>query len=156
MQRCTRKPKTLVVHALVLLWAFYFCVGFTFHYHPDYVHAHADELQPHDHTGHFHSHEVEGFAAVINPDASPVLPGETHHHTESMPGSDSETLQLNFNKNSLPPLKFKVVVHSAIISVASQDSPRIAWHAMQQNVPLNPALHSPLAASGRAPPALLS
>ncbi|MGP0630247.1 hypothetical protein ACTRW9_11090 [Nitrospina sp. 32_T5] len=151
-----RKPRSLVVHMLILLWTFYFCVGFTFHYHPDYVHAHADELQPHDHTGHFHSHEVEGFAAAIHSGWDHHEAEESHHHSESAPGSDSETVQLELNKHSLVPVKLKVVAPLAVLLVLPQQDHRISWQPVQHDVPLSEVRHLPIALSGRAPPALLS
>lgn len=151
-----QKPRSLVVHLLILLWTFYFCVGFSFHYHPGYVHAHADELQPHDHTGHFHSHEVEGFAAAMHSSASHHQGEASHHHSESTPGSNSKTVQLEFNKHSLVPVKLKVAVPLAMLHLLPQQENRIAWQSVQHDVPLTEVRHLPIALSGRAPPALLS
>jgi len=156
MRTSTRKFNRIPVYTLVLMWALYFCVGFTFHYHPTYNHAHAGQLQPHDHPGHFHSHEVERIASAINPDASPLLPGETHHHSESTPGGDSETLQLELNKHSLLPLKFKVAFTAAVIQVIHQEDDRIVHEPVPLALPFTKTRHLPLSISGRAPPAILS
>jgi len=71
------------------------------HYHPEYVHAHDGALQPHEHSGHFHSHELDSLARIFDFDEAPLRPGETHHHSENLPGSDSETVQYDFNHSGI-------------------------------------------------------
>lgn len=86
--------------AFVLLWTFHFSFGMFTHYHPEYVHAHDGELSAHAHGGHFHSLELDTLAHLIEPDHQhPLLPGETHHHSESMPGNDAESVQYDFNSS---------------------------------------------------------
>ena len=100
IRRFTHSRPALTV-AFVLLWTFHFSFGMFTHYHPEYVHAHDGELQAHQHGGHFHSLELDTLARFIEPDAQPLLPGETHHHSESLPGNDAETAQYDFNKSGV-------------------------------------------------------
>ena len=86
--------------AFVLLWTFHFSFGMFTHYHPEYVHAHDGELQAHAHGGHFHSLELDTLAHLIESDHHhPLLPGETHHHSETLPGNDAESVQYDFNSS---------------------------------------------------------
>lgn len=156
MSQQIRKLKRVPVYSLILLWVFYFTVGFTFHYHPTYNHAHAGQLQPHDHPGHFHSQEVERIAAAIHPGFSPLLPGETHHHSESIPGDDSETLQLEFNKSSLPSIQPKCASNAAVIQVFHQEHGHGVHHTLVPTPPSKRARHLPPSLSVRAPPGFLS
>lgn len=88
--------------AFVLLWTFHFSFGMFTHYHPEYVHAHDGELASHAHGGHFHSLELDTLAHLIEPDPHhPLLPGETHHHSETMPGGDAESAQYDFNSSGI-------------------------------------------------------
>ena len=87
--------------AFVLLWTFHFSFGMFTHYHPEYVHAHDGELQAHAHGGHFHSLELDTLARFIEPDHQPLRPGETHHHSESLPGSNAESAQYDFNTSGI-------------------------------------------------------
>ena len=88
--------------AFVLLWTFHFSFGMFTHYHPEYAHAHDGELQAHQHGGHFHSLELDTLAHLIEPDHHhPLLPGETHHHSESLPGGDAESVQYDFNSSGI-------------------------------------------------------
>jgi len=94
IRRFTNSRPALIV-AFVLLWTFHFSFGMFYHYHPEYLHAHDGELQAHSHSGHFHSLALEHLAGFLDS-------GETHHHSESLPGSDAETVQYDLNKSSLP------------------------------------------------------
>ena len=99
-----RRFKTIrpaLTFGFVLLWTFHFSFGMFTHYHPEYVHAHDGELQAHAHGGHFHSLELDTLARFIDSDEAPLRPGETHHHSESLPGSDTETAQYDFNKSGV-------------------------------------------------------
>ncbi len=87
--------------AFVLLWTFHFSFGMFTHYHPEYVHAHDGELQAHQHGGHFHSLELDTLARFIDSGDQPLRSGETHHHSESLPGSDAETAQYDFNTSGI-------------------------------------------------------
>lgn len=91
----------MLTFAFVLLWTFHFSFGMFYHYHPEYVHAHDGELQAHEHGGHFHSLELDSLARFIDSSESPLRPGETHHHSESLPGGDTETAQYDFNKSGV-------------------------------------------------------
>jgi hypothetical protein len=94
--------RPMLTFAFVLLWTFHFSFGMFTHYHPEYVHAHDGELQAHQHGGHFHSLELDTLAHLIEPDHQhPLLPGETHHHSESMPGNDAESVQYDFNSSGI-------------------------------------------------------
>ena len=95
----TRRPA--LIFLFVLLWTFHFSFGMFTHYHPDYVHAHDGELQAHAHGGHFHSLELDSLARIFDTDEAPLRPGETHHHSETLPGSDSETAQYDFNHSGI-------------------------------------------------------
>jgi hypothetical protein len=87
--------------AFVLLWTFHFSFGMFYHYHPEYVHAHDGELQAHEHSGHFHSLELVNLARFVDSGEAPLRPGETHHHSESLPGNDTESAQYDFNKSGV-------------------------------------------------------
>ncbi len=100
IRRFTQNRPALVV-AFVLLWTFHFSFGMFTHYHPEYVHAHDGELQAHQHGGHFHSLELDTLARFIDSGDQPLLPGETHHHSESLPGSDAESAQYDFNSSGI-------------------------------------------------------
>ena len=95
------KIRPALINGFVLLWAFHFSFGMFNHYHPDYTHAHDGELQAHQHGGHFHSLELDTLARFIEPDHQPLRPGESHHHSESLPGSDAETAQYDFNPSGI-------------------------------------------------------
>ena len=100
IRRFTKNRPALIV-AFVLLWTFHFSFGMFTHYHPEYVHAHDGELQAHAHGGHFHSLELDTLARFIEPDHQPLRPGETHHHSETLPGNDAETTQYDFNPSGV-------------------------------------------------------
>jgi len=100
IRRFTQNRPALVV-AFVLLWTFHFSFGMFTHYHPEYVHAHDGELQAHQHGGHFHSLELDTLARFIDSGMSPLRPGDTHHHSESLPGSDAESVQYDFNSSGI-------------------------------------------------------
>ena len=100
IRRFTNKRPALIF-AFVLLWTFHFSFGMFTHYHPEYVHAHGGELEAHEHGGHFHSLELDSLAHFFGSDETPLRPGETHHHSESLPGSDSETAQYDFNHSGI-------------------------------------------------------
>jgi len=95
------KSRPMLTFAFVLLWTFHFSFGMFTHYHPEYVHAHGGELQAHEHSGHFHSLELDILAKLIGSDEPPLRHGETHHHSENLPGGDSETAQYDFNKSGV-------------------------------------------------------
>ena len=101
MIRRFKNIRPVLTFAFVLLWTFHFSFGMFTHYHPEYVHAHGGELQAHAHGGHFHSLELDSLARFLDPDEAPLRPGETHHHSESLPGSDSETAQYDFNHSGI-------------------------------------------------------
>ena len=108
MIRRTLKIRPALVYGFGLLWAFHFSFGMFHHYHPDYVHAHDGELQAHQHGGHFHSLELEHLARFIDSEEPPLRPGETHHHSESLPGGDAESVQFDSNPSSLPKVQLAV------------------------------------------------
>ena len=123
MIRRLLKIRPALVVAFVLLWTFHFSFGMFTHYHPEYVHAHDGELQAHQHGGHFHSLELDTLARFIEPDVQLLLPGETHHHSESLPGNDAESVQYDFNSSGITKVvqlavKFHLVATPAnIVSV---------------------------------------
>ncbi len=102
------KFRPALINGFVLLWAFHFSFGISQHYHPDYAHAHDGEVQAHSHGGHFHSLELELLARFIDAGGQPLHPGGTHHHSESLPGSDPETIQYNFNHSGVTKVKLAV------------------------------------------------
>lgn len=95
----------MLTFAFVLLWTFHFSFGMFTHYHPEYAHAHSGELQAHEHGGHFHSLELDALASLIGPNETPLRSGETHHHSESLPGGDAETAQYDFNHSGITKVK---------------------------------------------------
>ncbi len=101
MIRRILKTRPALMVAFVLLWTFHFSFGMFTHYHPEYVHAHDGELQAHAHGGHFHSLELETLARFIDTGEAPLRPGKTHHHSESLPGSDTESAQYDFNPSGV-------------------------------------------------------
>jgi hypothetical protein len=107
IRRFTKSRPGLIV-TFILLWTFHFSFGVFNHYHPEYAHAHDGELQAHAHGGHFHSLELEYLAHFVDDDGPPLLPGETHHHSESLPGSDPETAQYDFNSSGITKIKSAV------------------------------------------------
>jgi len=102
--------KVFGTYGLVLLWLFHFSIGVFLHFHPSYTHAHTGGLEPHSHGGHFHSQEMEQLAEWIHTKSNPLRAGESHHHDESLPGSDAETVQFEVNRHSLPSAKIVLPV----------------------------------------------
>jgi len=94
-----------LIYGFVLLWACHFSFGMFYSYHPEYVHAHDGETQTHEHSGRFYSLEMDALANWIKPGHTPLLPGETHHHSEGLPENDAETVQYDINKSSLPKIQ---------------------------------------------------
>ena len=119
----TIRPALIV--AFVLLWTFHFSFGMFTHYHPEYVHAHDGELQAHAHGGHFHSLELDTLARFLDTDEAPLRPGETHHHSESLPGSDTETAQYDFNSSGITKVAKLVVdfnLFATPVNIVSADT----------------------------------
>ena len=94
-----------LVYGFALLWTFHFSFGMLQHYHPEYTHGHDGALVAHHHGGHFHSLELDRLAHFFDHGLSPHSHGETHHHSEGMPGSDPESAQYDLNPSSLPESK---------------------------------------------------
>lgn len=117
MIRRLLKIRPALIYGFVLLWTFHFSFGMLYHYHPEYVHAHDGELQAHQHGGHFHSPELEHLARFIEPGHDPLRPGETHHHSESLPGSDAKTVQYDLNKSSLPAVQLALDFNSSAAQI---------------------------------------
>ncbi len=146
------KFRPALITGFVLLWAFHFSFGMFHHYHPDYVHAHDGEMAAHAHGGHFHSLALERLASLIEPGESPLLPGETHHHSESAPGGDPETTQYNFNQSSLPKINLAVnfnldAAPVSFVPVATQN-----FHTLLHSSDTSRILLFSLSHSERSPP----
>jgi hypothetical protein len=141
--------------AFVLLWTFHFSFGMFTHYHPEYVHAHDGELAAHAHGGHFHSLEMDTLAHLIEPDHhhQPLLPGETHHHSESMPGGDAESAQYDFNQSGVTKVvKVAVQFHPSATAVAFTAADLEHSHTQQITSDTIRLLLLPQNHSGRSPP----
>ncbi len=138
----------------VLLWTFHFSFGMFYHYHPEYVHAHDGELQAHQHSGHFHSLELDTLLArFIEPDHQPLRPGETHHHSENMPGSDAATVQYDFNQSGVTKvIKLALEFHPAATVVSSIPVQLESSHSQQISPDANRILLCPQNHSERSPP----
>ncbi len=123
IRRFTHIRPALIV-AFVLLWTFHFSFGMFYHYHPEYVHAHDGELQAHQHGGHFHSLELENLARFVDSGEAPLRPGETHHHSESLPGGDTESAQYDFNKSGVAKVKLAIdfQLFATPVNIASADT----------------------------------
>ena len=123
------------------------------HYHPEYVHAHEGALQSHEHGGHFHSLEVDTLAQLLGSDELPLRSGETHHHSESLPGSDTETAQYDLNQSGITKvvklgLEFQPVTTAVSFSPADLKYP----HFRQVASDFNRAFLLPHNHSERSPP----
>lgn len=94
-----------LIYGFALLWTFHFSFGAFFHYHPEYTHGHTGALESHHHGGHFHSLELDRLAEFLHHSTQPLAGGETHHHSEGLPGSEPESAQYDFNSSSLPEIK---------------------------------------------------
>ena len=151
-----RRFKTIrpaLTFGFVLLWTFHFSFGMFTHYHPEYVHAHDGELQAHAHGGHFHSLELDTLARFIDSDEAPLRPGETHHHSESLPGSDTETAQYDFNKSGVTKVfKLALEFHPGATAVAF--TPSNLKHSHSQKIAPDPnrTLLLPQSFIERSPP----
>jgi len=146
--------KALGTYGLVMLWLFHFSIGVFLHYHPSYTHAHTGGLEPHSHGGHFHSQEMEQLAEWIHTASNPLRPGESHHHDESLPGSDAETVQFQVNKHSLPSAKMVLPVQF-VIEQDSNPEPRPSYHiSLPHQIYSKSILKFPSSISERSPPLL--
>ena len=143
----------MLTFAFVLLWTFHFSFGMFTHYHPEYVHAHDGELQAHAHGGHFHSLELDTLARFIEPDHQPLRPGETHHHSESLPGSDAESAQYDFNTSGISKVvQLAVEFHPDATAIAFTPAQLEHSHSQQITSDTNWILLSPQNHSERSPP----
>ena len=138
--------------ALIALWLFHFSIGVFLHYHPSYTHAHTGGLEPHSHGGHFHSQEMEQLAEWIHAKSNLLRPGESHHHDESIPGSDAETVQFNVNKHSLPSAKIVLPVQF-VLEQELDSEPELPFHiSLTHQVSSETVLKFPSSISERSPP----
>lgn len=151
IRRFTNSRPVLTL-ALVMLWTIHFSFGMFLHYHPDYVHAHEGELQAHSHGGHFHSLELEQMARFIDSGEAPLPPGETHHHSESLPGGDNQSVQYDFNKAGIT--KVKSVLDFDQSAAVVFHLPADLYYAYHQPVVPDPDRHLwlPHAFIERSPP----
>lgn len=143
----------MLVVAFVLLWTFHFSFGMFTHYHPNYVHAHDGELQAHEHGGHFHSLELDLLARLIGSEEPPLRSGETHHHSESLPGGDNETAQYDFNSSGItktvkPALEFQPDATTVTFTPEDLKHPH-SQHIVSDSKRI---LRSPQSFSERSPP----
>jgi len=145
--------RPMLTFGFVLLWTFHFSFGMFNHYHPEYVHAHDGELQVHAHNGHFHSLELDTLARFIEPDHHPLRPGETHHHSESLPGSDAKTAQYDFNQSGVTKV-VQLAVNSQLDFTAIAFTPAELEHSHTQQIAsdTNRILLCPQSFSERSPP----
>jgi hypothetical protein len=142
-----------LIFGFVLLWTFHFSFGLFNHYHPEYVHTHDGELRAHAHGGHFHSLELDTLVRFIDTGGVPLRPGETHHHSESLPGSDTETAQYDFNKSGVTKVKLAVEFHPGTTAVSFTTPAELEYsHVLQISSDLNRVLLCPQSFSERSPP----
>ena len=94
-----RKNNFGMVYALIscLLWLPFF------HYHPETVHTHSDELTPHHHGGHFHSQEIHSLANLIDRGPTQLPHGEDHSHSET--SKDTNYFNVSLQKSDITPEK---------------------------------------------------
>lgn len=149
-----RKFKKATPFALAVLWLVYFGLGFGLHYHPEYVHAHDSEMNPHEHGGHFHSQEIDRIAEVFHVAHAHEADASTHHHSESAPGSDPESAQYDFNKNSVPPVKFKDPLQVVFVQPYHPEPEPIRYRPVSLDVPLEKIQHQFHFTPERSPPTL--
>ncbi len=84
-----------------------------YHFHPDSVHGHPDQLSPHRHNAHFHSLELENIAHLSR-SHNHNSEADHHHHSHHPVGHDEDHLKLELSKETLKPQKpFKVLEVSA-------------------------------------------
>ena len=142
----------MLIFSFVLLWTFHFSFGMFTHYHPEYVHAHDGDLQAHAHGGHFHSLELDILAQLIDSDEPPLRPGETHHHSENLPGSDAETAQYDFNQSGITKIKPALEFHPLAATVVF--TPAVLKYSQTLQISSDPDsfLLSPQSFSERSPP----
>lgn len=153
MIRRFKNIRPALIVAFALLWTFHFSFGMFTHYHPEYVHAHDGQLQAHAHGGYFHSLELDSLARFIEPDTQPLRPGETHHHPESLPGSDAETVQYDFNQSGVTKVvKLAVEFHPCATAVFFTPAELEYSHFQQIASDSNQILLCPQSFSGRSPP----
>ncbi len=146
------KIRPALTYGFVLLWTFHFSFGMLYHYHPEYVHAHDGELQAHQHGGHFHSPELEHLAQFIEPGHEPLRPGETHHHSESLPGSGAETVQYDLNKSSLPAVQLALDFNSDAAPIFFDPAETKPLQPLLISSHASRTLLSPQSHSERSPP----
>ena len=146
------KIRPALVHGFVLLWAFHFSFGMFNHYHPDYAHAHDGELQAHQHGGHFHSLELEHLTRFIDSEEPPLLSGETHHHSESLPGSAAETVQYDPNPSSLPKVQLAVDFNLSATPVCFTPAQPKIFQTLLHSSDTSRTLLCPQSFSERSPP----
>ena len=152
MIRSFTKSRPALIVAFVLLWTFHFSFGMFYHYHPEYVHAHDGELQAHQHGGHFHSMELEHLARFVDSGIPPLRSGETHHHSESLPGGDAATVQYDSNPSSLPKIQLAVDFNFSAAPVSIDPAqPKIFKTLLYSSDP-GRTLLLPQAFSERSPP----
>ena len=141
-----------LIVAFVLLWTFHFSFGMFTHYHPEYVHAHDGEINAHAHGGHFHSLELDTLAHFIDSAEQPLRPGETHHHSESMPGSDPETVQYDFNQSGVTKVKLALEFHPGATPISVTPAETNYFHTLLDSSDNHRTLLCPQSFSERSPP----
>ncbi len=152
MIRRILKIRPALVYGFVLLWTFHFSFGMFHHYHPDYVHAHDGEVQAHQHGGHFHSLELEHLARFIDSGEPTLRSGATHHHSESLPGGDAESVQYDSNPSSLPKVQLAVDFNLDVTPVALAPEASRHTHSPQISSDAIRILLCPQSFSERSPP----
>ncbi|NIQ02246.1 MAG: hypothetical protein GWM98_19165 [Nitrospinaceae bacterium] len=152
MNRRNLRSRPKLIFLLALVWTFHFSFGMLFHYHPDYAHAHSGELDSHRHGGHFHSLQMDQLAELLFHENLPLRHGETHHHSESLPGNAAETVQYDFNQSSIPEFKPDAVYHSGPAQVSATPPQPELYRSSTAFSVLRGNLLLPHPLSERAPP----
>jgi hypothetical protein len=114
------KNKTALSLGVMIFWGVYFLLSPFFHYHPSDVHAHAGELNPHQHEGHFHSEELEALAHAWDFHPADDEQDKHHHHPHSSPEHDSDHIEFSLKNTSLKQADpAKVIKHKDSSSIPS-------------------------------------
>lgn len=121
--------------SLPLVWflGFLFFLFPFYHYHPENLHGHLGELLPHQHSGHFHSPELEGLEHLLAFQSHPYAENSDRDHSHSPSDKDSHKDQVNLHKTKLkygPPFKLKKKADFADAMKVSRPS-LLGWFSMQ-------------------------
>jgi hypothetical protein len=95
------KKRTGIPLVLMFFWGFYFFFSPTLHFHPSDIHAHAGELQPHEHASHFHSQELEAIAHALDLHPADEQDDHSRHHSHSSTEHDADESEVKLNNSGV-------------------------------------------------------